>query len=1088
MEDILNVIVYGSPYGIGGAQGPAGPTGPVSTAAGSTGPTGPTGPTGNTGDTGNTGPTGPQGNTGNTGATGNTGPTGIGLQGVTGNIGNTGNPGDLYKTTSSTLINLDGITTGEALTVIIPSGLAYSKAQGVLIANNTTDKFIATVSNYSGITLNIIVDTKFGSGGYTFWDVNLAGAVGQAGPEGLQGPTGPRGSTGSTGNTGAIGNTGATGNTGADSTVAGPRGNTGNTGADGISGPYVMTFNGLTGNVTGVTTGTANNFIALQTFSSGICASGGTFINDIIVKGNVKIGRSVGGGNFNLAFGQGALGVSSSGRDNLAIGDFALGNMGTGFFNIAIGASALQTTTTSSHNVAIGDGALVTLTGGTGNIAIGSGALGRITNTGNNVALGREAGRWSGPAFVFNTKSINSLFIGNNTRTPIVSGSTTTNEIVIGNDAMGLGSNTTTIGITTQALATIYGLLNVPNGISGINQFRLNGLTGTVGLSAGTGITLITSGNTLIISATAVSGITSGVESLSGLTGVIGLVAGTGISFGISGNTLTINSTVTGSCAGASAGVQSFNGATGDIVVVPVGSITTNSPAALGISFSTDSVFPFFNTYTITNTGVRNLNGITGSILLSGNTGIDITKVGANTLSISNTGVNSLSASSGITLSGSSGDITISNSGVRFINSTDTGNVVNVAKTSLANTFISNQAITKKAPKLTLSDSESFYSSVFEANQIAFTSEFITTQIWIPSVNQSTITFPGSTGTLALTSETVSRINGLTGTIGLSAGSGISITPSGNTLTIANTGVRSFNGNVGEVQGVATIAPAGPYILVNGGPTGNVTITNNGVRTVNGITGFVNLAQGTNISLVPSGNTITINAEGGGGGSGDGSAIISKLYPRLPENGLCAGDIISYNGLCAWVPTPRTFLATPSMWQTIPDTANEYPSSKLTDDTISINGTTGNGFVVGELVQISLRKESGGGITFNSGTWWLNYTVYNSLTDGIPTGIFKQYFSGLTIINDPIFFNPTTEVAGDIHGFAIKIRGTTYNAYDGRGGPFGNTSCSQTPNTMPLGDDTVCRGEGVVGYPIVCETRDGEGFTYNGVFFDCLPI
>lgn len=55
MEDILNVIVYGSPYGIGGAQGPAGPTGPGSTAAGLTGPTGPTGPTGSSGNSGRTG-------------------------------------------------------------------------------------------------------------------------------------------------------------------------------------------------------------------------------------------------------------------------------------------------------------------------------------------------------------------------------------------------------------------------------------------------------------------------------------------------------------------------------------------------------------------------------------------------------------------------------------------------------------------------------------------------------------------------------------------------------------------------------------------------------------------------------------------------------------------------------------------------------------------------------------------------------------------------------------------------------------------------------------------------------------------------
>ena len=97
-------------------------------------------------------------------------------------------------------------------------------------------------------------------------------------------------------------------------------------------------------------------------------------------------------------------------------------------------------------------------------------------------------------------------------------------------------------------------------------------------------------------------------------------------------------------------------------------------------------------------------------------------------------------------------------------------------------------------------------------------------------------------------------------------------------------------------------------------------------------------------------------------------------------------------------------------------------------------------------------------------------------------------FSGLTIINTPSLFNPTIEVDGDVQGFAVKIRGTTYNALDGRGGPFGSTLCSPDPNQHSVGDDTVCDGEGVVGFPYVCDPGDGTGFTYNGVFFDCLPI
>ena len=50
-----------------------------------------------------------------------------------------------------------------------------------------------------------------------------------------------------------------------------------------ITNTGVWSFNGLTGDVTGVTTGTANTFTALQTFNSGISASGG-----VTLSGNLK--------------------------------------------------------------------------------------------------------------------------------------------------------------------------------------------------------------------------------------------------------------------------------------------------------------------------------------------------------------------------------------------------------------------------------------------------------------------------------------------------------------------------------------------------------------------------------------------------------------------------------------------------------------------------------------------------------------------------------------------------------------------------------------------------------------------------------
>jgi hypothetical protein len=66
---------------------------------------------------------------------------------------------------------------------------------------------------------------------------------------------------------------GATGATGA----TGPQGIQGATGATGPVGNYVISFNGLTGAVTGVTVGGANTFTALNTFTAGISAAGGTF-------------------------------------------------------------------------------------------------------------------------------------------------------------------------------------------------------------------------------------------------------------------------------------------------------------------------------------------------------------------------------------------------------------------------------------------------------------------------------------------------------------------------------------------------------------------------------------------------------------------------------------------------------------------------------------------------------------------------------------------------------------------------------------------------------------------------------------------
>jgi hypothetical protein len=83
----------------------------------------------------------------------------------------------------------------------------------------------------------------------------------------------------------------------------------------------------------------------------------------------------------------------------------------------------------------------------------------------------------------------------------------------------------------------------------------------------------------------------------------------------------------------------------------------------------------------------------------------------------------------------------------------------------------------------------------------------------------------------------VETVNGLTGAVGVTGGTDISVSLSGQTLTIAYTGsaVTSFNGLTGEVQGVSE-ALAGTGIFVSAA-TGSVTITNTGVQSFNGNTG-----------------------------------------------------------------------------------------------------------------------------------------------------------------------------------------------------------------------------------------------------------
>lgn len=118
----------------------------------------------------------------------------------------------------------------------------------------------------------------------------------------------------------------------------------------------------------------------------------------------------------------------------------------------------LYTNSTGFNNVALGNSALFNSSTGYMNTALGASALEGNTTGYRNTALGSSAGRYITGGSVANQTSNTSLYLGADTRA-LASGDT--NEMVIGYNLTGLGSNTVVLGndsITKTALKGNVGI------------------------------------------------------------------------------------------------------------------------------------------------------------------------------------------------------------------------------------------------------------------------------------------------------------------------------------------------------------------------------------------------------------------------------------------------------------------------------------------------------------------------------------------------------------------------------------------------------------------------------------------------------
>ena len=168
-------------------------------------------------------------------------------------------------------------------------------------------------------------------------------------------------------------------------------------------------------------------------------------------------------GTENVGIGYASLASNTTGRNNLSLGSFALNQNRTGVECMAIGAYALYAQTSGTANVAVGNGSLGANTVGNYNTAIGPGALIASTTTSLNVGIGYFAGRYLADGSANQTPST-SIFIGYDTRSAAAGQS---NQIVIGNQAVGQGSNTIMLGNSS-----VTGLFCYDNTISAPSDRR----------------------------------------------------------------------------------------------------------------------------------------------------------------------------------------------------------------------------------------------------------------------------------------------------------------------------------------------------------------------------------------------------------------------------------------------------------------------------------------------------------------------------------------------------------------------------------------------------------------------------------------
>lgn len=452
-------------------------------------------------------------------------------------------------------------------------------------------------------------------------------------------------------------------------------------------------------------------------------------------------------GTDNIGFGLNCLNAVTSGSLNAGWGDNCLPLLTTGGSNLAIGVNAMKVAVGNTQNTALGVFALKAATSGNNNVSVGYNSLLNLVSGGSNVVVGEGAGT-------------------------NYTGSESSN-ILIGTGVTGTAaeSNVTRIG-TGQSSCFISGIDGVNVGSTAKVVTEASNQLGTATITAGTGISITPSANTITIAVTG-SGV---VQTLTGNSG--GAISPT------AGNINTLGTgSITISGAGSTLTTQ-LTGLTNHNVLVGAGTatITNIAPSATsGVPLISQGAAadPIFGTAVVAGggTGATTLTGILTGNGTSAFTASTVTQhgvlVGGASNAVSSTAV------------GSTGQVLQANTGADPTYSTAT----------YPSTTTINQIL---------------YSS--SANTVAGLATVNSSSLSTSSTGVPTWLGPMTNGQLVIGSTSATPV-----ATTLTAGAGIAITNGAGSITIASSG-GGFTWS--DTSGTVTAVAANGYFI-----TGTTTST-----------------------------------------------------------------------------------------------------------------------------------------------------------------------------------------------------------------------------------------------------------------------